>query len=119
MRTPGALIATALLLSACGASPRPPSRPDPPAATAFCDNQVSRHLAKVPLAGESGVYSAGPVTLSVGADLAQAPRGPSGTDAIMVVRGGRPVSVRVLPSAGARLSLEFARHGSTGHPGQV
>jgi hypothetical protein len=119
MRTSGAFIAIALLLSACGASRRSPARPDRPAATAFCDNQVERHLAKVPLSGESGVYSAGPVTLSVGEDLAQAPRGPSGTDAIMVVRGGRPVSVRVLPSAGARLSLEFARHGNAAQPGEV
>jgi hypothetical protein len=122
MRTSGAFIAIALLLSACGASRRSPARPDPPAApaaTALCDNQVARHLAKVPLAGESGVYSAGPVTLSVGEDLAQAPRGPSGTDAIIVVRGGRPVSVRVLPSPGARLSLEFARGGSPGQPGAV
>ncbi|MGB9184518.1 MAG: hypothetical protein WCB67_10655 [Solirubrobacteraceae bacterium] len=119
MRTCGAFIAIALLLSACGASLRPSARAAPPAATAFCDNQVERHLAKVPLAGESGVYSAGPVTLSVGEDLAQAPRGPSGTDAIMVVRGGRPVSVRVLPSAGARLSLEFARHGNAAQPGEV
>jgi hypothetical protein len=119
MRTSGALIAITLLLSACGASLRSPARPDRPAAVAFCDSQVERHLARVPLAGESGVYSAGPVTLSVGEDLAQAPGGPSGTDAIMLVRGGRPVSVRVLPSRAAQLSLEFARHGSPAHPGEV
>jgi len=83
---------------------------------------VSEGLARAPLSGESGVYRAGPLTLSIGEDLAQIPRGqltqPMGSDAIALVTGDRPVVVRVHSTAHARMSLQFTPL-LTGNPNAV
>ena len=116
---PAALLAVlALLLSACGGSHRLAS-PSPAIAIAGC---VNEGLALAPLSGESGVYRAGPLTLSIGEDLAQIPRRqlaqPMGSEAIALITGDRPVLVRVHSAAHARMSLEFTPL-FPGHPNAV
>ena len=65
-------------------------------------------LAAAPLPQEQGVYRAGPVTLAIGEDLAQQPRRPSGSDAIVVVEGGGAATLRVESASRGRFALEFA-----------
>ncbi|MEO8969771.1 MAG: hypothetical protein ABI355_19165 [Solirubrobacteraceae bacterium] len=92
---------------------------DQVALTAPCAPQ--NRLARAPLPGESGVYAAGPIYLSVGEDLGQLPprRRPRGSEAIATVLGGRAATLRVLPSPGVRMTLVFAPQGGPGHPSPV
>jgi hypothetical protein len=93
------------LVSGCGES----TVPTAPPASASCAN--GRHVATA-MPGESGVYRSGPLTLAVGVDLAQSPPASasrvSGSEAVAIVTGSRPVVLRVDPAGGARLSLQFA-----------
>lgn len=79
-------------------------------------------LASAPLSGESGVYRAGAVTLSIGEDLAQLSdrdlSRPLGSEAIALVTAERPVVVRVERSSRARFSLQFTPYGR-GHASAV
>ncbi len=88
--------------------------------TANC--AVLRGLAPAPLSGESGVYRAGSFTLAIGEDLAQVPPAPvsqpSGSDAIAVVVGNRPVTVRVDRGSRAHLWVQYALDGQ-GQPAGV
>jgi hypothetical protein len=57
------------------------------------------------------VTRAGPLTLSIGEDLAQIPRRqlvqPQGSGAIAFVTGNQPVTVRIAPSSRGLLALRF------------
>jgi hypothetical protein len=68
-------------------------------------------LAHAPLPQETGVYRAGPLVLAIGEDLAQLPASdlavPTGSDAIAVVSGQKPVRLTVDPSSVPRFSLQF------------
>lgn len=77
-----------------------------PAQVAGCNE--SRHLVRAPLPAERGVYRAGPLALVVGEDLSRAPAGTSGTDVIVVVRGGRAVTLDVAAVSRSRFSFQFA-----------
>ncbi len=90
--------------------------PDRMAGAAPCSPQS--RLAHAPLPGESGVYAAGPIYLSVGEDLGQLParRRLHGSEAIATVLGGRAATLRVLPSPGVRMTLAFAPRGGPDHP---
>jgi hypothetical protein len=114
MRTIAALALLVVVIAGCGSSPKPPAAaPRTPIATAGCPPpRLERALVRAPFSGESGVYRAGPLTLAIGYDLAQVPRQPpappSGSDAIALITGRRPVLVRVESVSRARLSLQFA-----------
>ena len=115
MRLTVSLVVLALLAPACGASHRP-TRPDPSDAitNASCRDEP---LARAPLPGETGVYRAGPLILSVGEDLAQIPRRqlarPQGSEAIALVSGNQPVTVRIAPGSRALLALQFTPKSGT------
>jgi hypothetical protein len=113
MRSIAVLGLMGVALGGCGGGHRAVAARPAVIATASCPSQrLERALVSAPLSGESGVYRAGPVTLSIGEDLAQIPppptAQPSGTDAIALITGDRPVVVRVEPGAHARLAFEFA-----------
>lgn len=116
-----AVIVFVFAVAGCGGSQAPHPSPGRPVATAACG--VESRLARAPLPGESGVYRAGPVTLAVDEDLAQRHFRPGtrpfGSEAIARVTGARPVTLRVLPSPGVRLVLEFVPRSGPGHPGAV
>jgi hypothetical protein len=120
MRSVVSLAVLALLLAGCGGSHRSGGqRQSRTVANAGC---VSEGLAAAPLSGESGVYRAGPVTLSIGEDLAQIPsqqlNQPMGSEAIALVTGDRPALVRVHAVSTARMSLQFTPL-FFGHPNAV
>jgi hypothetical protein len=100
------------VVSGCGEAA---VRPAPPV-SASCAN--ARHVATA-MPGESGVYRAGPLTLAVGVDLAQASPATasrvSGSEAVAIVTGSRQVVLRVDSAAGAHLSLQFAALTGPGH----
>ena len=118
------LVLLSLGLSACGGAQGhttrsqsrriPAANPAPRATWAGCG---TKGLAWAPLAQELGVYRAGPLTLVLGEDPAQLTRGQlnqvySGSEAIAVVHGPRPVLLTVDPGSRARLQLQFdAREG--------
>ena len=85
--------------------------------TASC---ASEPLARAPLAQEAGVYRAGPLSLTVGTDLAQHPQerpddGTAGSEAIVALGSAHDAILSVDPVSRARFSLQFTpdRHG---HP---
>jgi hypothetical protein len=90
----------ALGLAGCGSGNRP-------AEVAVVPCAQPPRLAAAPLRQEQGVYRAGPLVLAVGEDLAQQPASKTGTDAIAVVRGSRPVTVAVESGSGPRFSFQF------------
>jgi hypothetical protein len=109
MRLTVSLAVAALLVAACGASHRAPRLATSDAtANPSCQREP---LARAPLPGETGVYHAGPLTLSIGEDLAQIPRRqlaqPQGSKAIALVTGNQPVTVRITPSSRGLLALQF------------
>jgi hypothetical protein len=115
MRPTVSLPVVALLVAACGGSLRaPPPDRSRAIANASCQREP---LARAPLPGETGVYRAGPLTLSIGEDLAQIiPRQlarPQGSEAIALVSGNQPVTVRVAPSSPALLALQFTPKSAT------
>jgi hypothetical protein len=99
----------ALLCGACGGAARgsAPTTSEP-AAVATC---ASEPLSAAPFPGETGVYRAGGLTIVVGEDLAQVTRsrlaGTSGSEAIAVAIGNRPVVLSVDAASRARFSLQF------------
>lgn len=117
----GFLCALALPAAGCGSTGRGPAAPaDPTIPTASC---VAEPLAPAPLPQEVGVYRAGPLILAAGDDLAQNPQeGPghrtSGSDAIVVLSGDRPVVLSTDPGSRGRFSLQFTPIGR-GHPSPV
>jgi hypothetical protein len=94
-------VMTILAVAGCGARQHPSDIPVAPCAQ-------PRDLAAAPLPQEQGVYRAGPLTLAVGEDLAQMPPGRSGSDAIVLVRGERAVTMTVMPDSRLRFALQFA-----------
>jgi hypothetical protein len=98
----------AVVLAACGGggrhAPAVPELADVP-----CGHPAD--LAHAPLPQETGVYRAGPLVLAIGEDLAQLPASdlavPTGSDAIAVVSGQKPVRLTVDPSSVRRFSLQF------------
>ena len=64
-----------------------------------------------PCRRKTGVYRAGPLVLAIGEDLAPLPASdlavPTGSDAIAVVSGQKPVRLTVDPSSVPRFSLQF------------
>ena len=82
-------------LGGCGSSrapwlaagPRPAARP-----VGMARRAPRTRLARAPAPGESGVYAAGAIYLSIGEDLGQLSRqrGPRDFEAIVTVLGGRP-----------------------------
>jgi hypothetical protein len=107
-----AAVLTVWLLSGCSQSTVRPA----PLANASCAN--GRHVATA-MPGESGVYRAGPLTVAVGVDLAQTSPAStsrvSGSEAVAIVTGSRPVVLRVDSAPGAHLSLQFAALAGPGH----
>lgn len=107
-RAGGVLLAS--LLAGCGSAGLGLAPPPAPRhlGSALCGQ---RGLAWAPLAHETGVYRAGPLTLVTGEDLAQQPKsalaGESGTDVLVLVTGDRPVSLMVDPGSTRRFSLQF------------
>jgi len=113
--------AVSVLTSACATldGARAPSRHEAAAAraqptpTASCINQP---VAPAPLSEEVGVYRAGPLTLAAGDDLAQHPaewpgRRTSGSQAIAVLAGGRPMVLSVDRSSRTQFSLRYTPTG--------
>jgi hypothetical protein len=100
MRCLLAIMGVSLVLAGCGGGGHPAHFTLVPCAQ-------PRGLAAAPLAQEQGVYRAGPLTLSVGEDLAQASSRRSGSDAIMVVREDRRVSLTLDAGSRPRFSLQF------------
>jgi hypothetical protein len=117
-----ALCALGLLaVAGCGTAARRLSgRASQSLPTASC---VAEPLAHAPLPGELGVYRAGPLTLAAGDDFAQHPeewagRRTSGSEAIVVLTGGRTVVLSVDRASRERFSLQFTPFGR-GHPSPV
>lgn len=99
MRRSGTCLFLTLLASACGVAHKQ-------SATSVAPCGLSRALVAAPLPREQGVYRTGPLTLAVGADLAQLTGVQRGTDAIAVLRGDRPVSLTVDPRSQAKLTFQ-------------
>ena len=105
MRVVVSLVIVALLLSGCGGSrPAPAPTLRGAIASASCHSQP---LARAPLAGEIGVCRAGPLTLSLGQDLAQIRNRhlahPESDEAIALVTGGLGSSSTMLIPIGNTL----------------
>jgi hypothetical protein len=128
MRRSGArAVLLVALLAGCGGAShdmggsRHVPRAGRPVGAALVPPAVGRHvgsascavlpLARVPLAQETGVYRAGPLTLVVGEDLGQQSSNVlasgSGSEAIAVLTGDRPASLMVDPRSAGRFSLQF------------
>lgn len=99
----------AVVLGACGGGGHDAPAVPEPVADVPCGHPAE--LAHAPLPQEIGVYRAGPLVLAIGEDLAQLPAsdlaGPTGSDAIAVVSGQKPVRLTVDPSSVPRFSLQF------------
>jgi hypothetical protein len=109
-----------LAVAGCGAGVRRLPGHSQSIATASC---VAESLAPAPFPQEVGVYRAGPLTLAVGVDLAQHPeewagRRTSGSEAIVVLTGGRPAVLSVDRGSRRGFSLQFTPYGR-GHPSPV
>ena len=99
----------AVVLAACGGGGHHAPAVPEPVADVPCEHPAD--LAHAPLPQETGVYRAGPLVLAIGEDLAQLPASdlavPTGSDAIAVVSGQKPVRLTVNPSSVPRFSLQF------------
>ncbi len=99
----------AVVLAACGGGGHHAPAVPEPVADVPCGHPAD--LAQAPLPRETGVYRAGPLVLAIGEDLAQLPAPdlavPTGSDAIAVVSGQKPVRLTVDPSSVPRFSLQF------------
>jgi hypothetical protein len=99
----------AVVLAACGGGGHHALAVPEPVADVPCGHPAD--LAHAPLPQETGVYRAGPLVLAIGEDLAQLPASdlaaPTGSDAIAVVSGQKPVRLTVDPSSVPRFSLQF------------
>jgi hypothetical protein len=118
---PVAVLCALGLVAGCGAGARRlPGRRGLSLPTASC---VAEPLASAPFPQEVGVYRAGPLTLAVGVDLAQHPeewagRRTSGSEAILVLTGGRSTVLSVDRGSRRWFSLQFTPYGR-GHRSPV